>query len=46
MDHDGREFDTLGDDAVEVLEQLPAPALRDVTLELLEERLRDAGVGS
>jgi Fe-S cluster assembly protein SufD len=32
--------------AVEVLEQLPAPALRDATLELLEERLRDAGVGS
>jgi Fe-S cluster assembly protein SufD len=32
--------------AVEVLEQLPAPALRDVTLDLLEERLRDAGVGS
>jgi len=32
--------------AVEVLEQLPAPALRDATLALLEERLRDAGVGS
>jgi len=32
--------------AVEILEQLPAPALRDATLELLEERLRDAGVGS
>jgi Fe-S cluster assembly protein SufD len=32
--------------AVEVLEQLPAPALRDATLELLEGQLRDAGVGS
>jgi Fe-S cluster assembly protein SufD len=32
--------------AVEVLEQLPAPALRDATLELLEERLREAGVGA
>jgi Fe-S cluster assembly protein SufD len=32
--------------AVEVLEQLPSPALRDATLELLEERLREAGVGS
>jgi Fe-S cluster assembly protein SufD len=32
--------------AVEVLAKLPAPALRDATLELLEERLRDAGVGS
>jgi Fe-S cluster assembly protein SufD len=32
--------------AVEVLEQLPAPALRDVALDLLEARLRDAGVGS
>jgi Fe-S cluster assembly protein SufD len=32
--------------AVEVLERLPAPALRDVALELLEQRLRDAGVGA
>jgi hypothetical protein len=29
-----------------VLEQLPAPALRDATLELLEGRLREAGVGA
>jgi Fe-S cluster assembly protein SufD len=32
--------------AVEVLEQLPAPALRDATLEVLEERLLAAGIGS
>jgi Fe-S cluster assembly protein SufD len=32
--------------AVEVLERLPAPALREATLELLEEHLRNAGVGS
>jgi Fe-S cluster assembly protein SufD len=32
--------------AVEVLEKLPAPALRDATLEVLEQRLLAAGIGA